>query len=63
MNDVEKLIQKRSKLDEEIKNAKKAGQRKTEVLKMLEKAKILHLPDEILKAGFATIFKENSPSA
>lgn len=62
MTDIQKLIKKRARLDAEIEKAKKAEARKIEILKLLEDAKILHLPDDILKGEFERIALDSQPA-
>jgi hypothetical protein len=55
MPKIDKLIQKRAKLDAEIEVAKAMEQRKSEVLRLLENSKILNLSDAILRTEFDQI--------
>lgn len=59
-SEIEKLKQKRAEIDAAIEQELLAEKRKDKVLKLLQKAKILHLPDEVLSKGFAEIAKANS---
>lgn len=59
MSDIQKLLKKRAAIEEKIKEAEKTEKRKTEVLKLLEAANILHLPDAVLTAGFNQIASQN----
>jgi hypothetical protein len=55
MAKIDKLIQKRARLDAEIEAAKALEQRKSEVLRLLENSKILSLSDAILRTEFEDI--------
>lgn len=57
---LEKLLERRKALEAEIAAAELAEKRKGKVFSLMEKAKIIHLSDEVLAAGFAKIAAENA---
>ena len=63
MPKIDKLIQKRARLDAEIEAAKAIEQRKSEVLRLLENSKILNLSDAILRTEFQEIAMKHRTAA
>lgn len=57
---LEKLLAKREALEAEIAAAQAAEKRKDKIFDLLDKAKILHLSDDVLLAGFVKIASENA---
>ncbi len=56
---LETLLKKRDDLEKQIAQAQKDEARKESIFALAQKAKILHLPDDVLLAAFAEIAREN----
>lgn len=54
-NNLTLLLKKREQLEQQILEAERAEKRKNQIVALPEFAKILHLPDEVLREAFNQI--------
>jgi len=60
---LDKLLKQREELEQKIEEAKQNEKRKTAIVTLVEKAGLMSLSDDILKAEFQRIAQTHSPKS